>query len=68
MVTTKCKSLHLGRFNPGHVHNMNGHSIERISQEKDLGVIKDEQLKFHDHTFYTINRANCTLGIIKKSS
>jgi len=29
---------------------MNGHSIERIFKEKDLGEIKDELLKFHDPT------------------
>ena len=32
---SKCKSLHLGRFNAGHVHNMNGHSIEKVSEEGD---------------------------------
>jgi len=31
----KCKSLHLGRFNPRHVYNMNGHSIEK--KKKILG-------------------------------
>jgi len=42
---------------------MNGNSID--SKEKDLGVIIDEQLKFHDHTSYATSKANRTLGIIK---
>ena len=46
---SKCTPLHLGKFNHKHVHNMNGHSIEEVSKEKDPGVIIDEQLKFHDH-------------------
>jgi len=51
---SKCKSLHLGRFNTKHVYNMHGHSIEEVSKEKDLGVIIDEHLKFHEHTSYAI--------------
>ena len=64
---SKCKSLHLGRFNPGHVYNMNVHNIERVSKEKDLGVIIDEQLMFHEHTSYATSKANRIIGIIKKT-
>jgi len=65
--SSKCKSLHLGRFNPRHIYNMNGHSIEEVSKEKDLGVIIDEHLKFHEHTSYATNKANHTIGIIRKT-
>ena len=35
---------HIGFYylKPGHVYNVNGHSIERISKEKDLGVKIDQ--------------------------
>ena len=46
---------------------MNGHDIEKVSKEKDLGVIIDEQLKFHEHTSYATSKTNCTIGIIKKT-
>jgi len=47
---------------------MNGHSIEEVSKEKDLGVIIDEHLKrFHEHTSYVINEVNCMIGIIRKT-
>jgi len=46
---------------------MNGHSIEKVFEEKDLGVIIDEQLKFHEHTSYVTNKANRTIGIIRKT-
>ena len=64
---SKCTVLHLGKFNPRHVYNMNGHSIEEVSKEKDLGVMIDEQLKFHDQTSYVTSKANRTIGIIKKT-
>ena len=46
---------------------MSGHIIEAVSKEKDLGVLIDEQLKFHDHTSYVTSKANRTIGIIKKA-
>ena len=48
-----CKSLHLGKFNPGHIHNMNGewsYSIEIVSKTKRL-IDKLKQLKFHEHSY-----------------
>ena len=33
--------------------------------EKDLGVMVDNQLKFHERTAYTINKANRILELIK---
>ena len=46
---------------------MNSHKIEKVSKEKDLGVIIEEQLKFHEHTSSAISKANHTIGIIKKT-
>jgi len=43
---------------------MDGHSIEEVSKEKDLEVIIDEHLKFHEHTSYI---ANHVIGIIRKT-
>ena len=45
---------------------MYDHNIEKVSKEKDLGVIIDEQLKFHEHTSYATSKANRTIGIIKR--
>jgi len=35
-----------------------------VLEEKDLGVIIDEHLKFHEHTH---NKGNHTIGIIRKT-
>ena len=46
---------------------MNGHMLEISDNEKDLGVIIDDKLKFHIHTATATKKANQILGIIKKS-
>ena len=47
---TKCKCLHIGRNNPVLSYSMNEHIVEGVSFQKDLGVIIDEDLKFHQQT------------------
>jgi len=42
---TKCKSLHLSRFNPKHVYHMNGQDNVQTSNEKDLGVTIDDLIR-----------------------
>ncbi len=63
----KCKSLHWGRTNGNYVYSLNGHNLEQVHQEKDLGVIVDDQLNFHNHTSAAVNKSNQILAIIKKS-
>jgi len=65
--TGKCKSLHLGRTNSRHVYTLNGNDLEQVHQEKDLGVVIDDRLKFHTHTTGAVNKANQILAVIKKS-
>ena len=43
------------------------HSLETTTQEKDLGVIIDDTLKFHEHTAAAAKKANQVLGVIKKA-
>ena len=46
---------------------MNDHRLEAVRFERDLGVIVDDELKFHMHTATATKKANQILGIIKKS-
>ena len=46
---------------------MNGYTLEQVTEEKDLGIIIDNELKFHKHTAMDIKKANRILGLIKKS-
>jgi len=45
----------------------NGTEIERNAQHKDLGILFDDKLKFHDHTSTVAGKINYILGLISKS-
>lgn len=65
--TSKCKSLHLGPKNHCNSYNLNDDTLDAVKNEKDLGVIMDDKLKFHVHASATTKKANQVLGLIKKS-
>jgi len=64
---TKCKRMHIGYGNPCQQYEMQGLTLEETSEERDLGVIVDQKLKFHAHCTTTAGKAFRTLGLIRKS-
>ena len=46
---------------------MNGHILEGVTMQKDLEIIVDKELKFHEQTAAAVKKANQVLGIIKKT-
>ena len=42
-------------------------TLEQVTEEKVLGIIIDNELKFLKHTAMAIKKANRILGLIKKS-
>ena len=46
---------------------MNGNSLDQVMEGKDLGVIIDHEIKFHQQTAASVKKANRVLGLIKKS-
>ena len=63
----KCISLHIGRNNPWHQYKMDGKKLNQVYEEKDLGILMDNELKFHKHTYAAVKNARRNLGIIKKT-
>ena len=55
---SKCKVLHMGNSNPSHSYTMSNVPLTTTAEEKDLGVIMDNELKFHKHTAYAVKKAS----------
>ena len=63
----KCVSLNLGYGNPCHVYEMEGIELQQVTEEKELGVIMDQELKYHRQTAAAIKKEKRMLAIIKNS-
>ena len=63
----KCKRLHIGQTNPHNRYTIAGIDLDESDQERDLGIIVDNKLKFHIQTAHIVNKGFNILGIIKKS-
>ena len=44
--------LHLGRSIPDHAYQIGNQTIEQVTEERDLEVIIDNQMKFHQHVSF----------------
>ena len=63
---SKCTILHLGRTECNHAYTMDGCDSKQASEDKDLGIIIDSQLKFHKHVTVTVSKTRRLLGMINK--
>ena len=52
---SKCTTSHLGKTKFNHIYTMAGCDIKQTSEEKDLGIMNDSQLKFHKHVAATVS-------------
>ena len=62
----KCKSLHIGHKNVNHEYQMDGETLQTVSEETDLGVIISGDLKPSKQCIAAVKKANMTLGMIKR--
>ena len=65
---SKCHLLHHGKPHHHGTYNIQGNLILPSESVKDLGVIIDDKLKFHDHVTSVTAKASRTLVIIKSTS
>ena len=64
----KCKAMHVGKccFDD-YFYYMDNQQLPNVCQEKDLGVLVDNELRFHQHTAFIVAKANRLLAIIRKT-
>ena len=67
LLTLKCKVLHLGGKNPCYSYTTNGHQLEELKSEKDLGVVISQDLKVFEQCQQAYTKANSMLGLLKRS-
>ena len=58
----KCKHLHFGSGHSYGSFYLNGTVIASVISHKDLGIVFDNNLKFHGHTIEVTAKANCLMG------
>lgn len=64
---TKCKVLHCGKNNPKFSYKMNDVLLASVSEEKDLGLIIQENLQTSHQCASSANKANFMLGQISRA-
>lgn len=63
----KCKTMHLGPVTPLMPHLLDGSALQEVHQEKDLGIIVDQELKFHQQTAAAAAKASQMLAVVNRS-
>ena len=65
--TDKCKIMHIGNNNTKALYEMNGITLEEVTEERDLGVIIQNNLKWDKQCAKSVGTANRILGMIKRT-
>lgn len=63
----KCKVMHFGHNNINYQYVMDGKALLDVKEERDLGVIVQNDLKCGQQCIKAIKQANKVLGMIKRS-
>jgi hypothetical protein len=63
----KCKVMHFGASNLGCTYSMNSQNLCVVTEEKDLGVIVQNNLKVTSQCAKVVKTANRILGMIKRT-
>ena len=65
--TDKCKVMHLGLKNCRADYTMNGTQLVESSEERDLGILVENDMKWSKQCAKVVTSANRMLGMIKRS-
>jgi ribonucleases P/MRP protein subunit RPP40 len=63
----KCMVMHVGKSNCKTVYKLGDTILKSSTQERDLGIIVDNSIKFTEQCNAAISNANSTLGLIRRT-
>ena len=63
----KCKVLHFGKHNMNADYSMDGKALQVVTEERDLGVIVQNDLKVSQQCVKAVKTANQILGMISRT-
>ena len=63
----KCKVMHIGSSNIVYGYEMNGHVLQKVDSENDLGVIVSSDLKVSDQCVKAYAKTSRALGLISRN-
>ena len=63
----KCKVLHMGRQVLQQDYHLRGTSLQAVTEEKDLGVFVDAELKFRKQAAAAVSKASQIMAVIRRS-
>ncbi len=63
----KCKVMHIGNNNVEAEYFMEGHILEKVKEEKDLGIIISNTFKVSNQCIKAAKKGNQILGLIKRT-
>ena len=63
----KCKTMHIGSRNKQFSYMMEGHQLDVVTTEKDLGVFISSNLKAAEHCYDAYCKANRMLGLVQRT-
>ena len=64
---SKCKLIYYGKNHGFGEYYMNKHPLTSVDRHKDLGVMFDYYMNFHQHTSEVASKANRVLACIKRA-
>ena len=63
----KCKFMTIGKDDLNIKYMLKDQKLQKVKEEKDIGVIIDDQLDFESHISEKINKATEMFGLLQKS-
>jgi hypothetical protein len=65
----KCKHMHIGKPGPkpDQTYTLKSKTLQKVNEEKDIGVIIDSELNFDKHISEKVNKANSMFALLRRT-